>query len=464
MILLREHFSVLLVMLLAALVSAFCSAGEAAFFSLSRHDRRKFKSGGRFQRLAATISEQSGDVLPAILLWNLLANLTIFACSTVVSLNLQKSGATSLAGTFALGSLFGVIVFCEMIPKSLGVTVPQRLTPLLALPLSAMIRVIRPVIPWLEKVNLLTQRLLFPNLKPEPNLQVSDLERMIDLTPSRGKNATPRPLSHGLSLGHDETEQPATLLKREQQVLRNIVALSDATAEEMMRPRTRLQLFKPPVTLESLNGHVPSGGYLLITEPDTDEIASAIQLDRFTGTLRCRNPKNNDPNEPLVWDAKSYPVVYVPWRMKVSHVLETLQRENNEVAAVVNEYGETIGILTFDDLVYSIFALIPSRSRLLFNQSPIRRDGENRWLVSTMTTLRRIERQFHVELPEHEPSTVGGMLEEELERFPVVGDHCDWGPFHWEVMAKNDTGMFDVAMTPLETNAETLSETEGGDS
>lgn len=447
--LLKEHVSIIFVMLLAASVSAFCSASEAIFFSLSAHDRRKLKSGGRFQQTAASIAEQSGKVLPAILLWNLLANLTIFAGSTITSIKLQKAGASSLAGTFVLVSLFGVILFCEMIPKSLGVTLPRRLAPLLAAPLSLLIRVVRPIMPWLEKINLMTQRLLFPNLKPEPHLQVSDLERMIELTPSRGKNASPDPIISGLSLGHLETEQPATLLKREQQVLRNIVALSDATAEEMMRPRTHLQLFKPPVTLRSLKGRVPSGGYLLITEPDTDEIASAIQLDRFTGKMRVQDPKIDNSDRDIVWDARSYPVVYVPWRMKASQVLEMLQRENNEVAAVVNEYGETIGILTFDDLVYSIFALIPSRSRLLFNRSPIRRSGENRWIVSTLTTLRRIERHFRLELPDHEPSTVGGMLEETLERFPEKGDRCIWGPFLWHVLAKNDAGVFDVEITPV---------------
>jgi CBS domain containing-hemolysin-like protein len=193
----------------------------------------------------------------------------------------------------------------------------------------------------------------------------------------------------------------------------------------------------------TLQGNVPPGGYLLITEPDTDEIASAIPLDRYTG--------NSDST---VWDAQSNPVVYVPWRMKASHVLETLQKEKKEVAAVVNEYGETIGILTFDDLAYSIFAIVPSRSRLLFNQAPVRCNGEGRWLVSTMVTLRRIERYFHVELPEHEPSTVGGILEEMLEHFPQEGDQCDWGPFHWHVLVRNVAGIFDVEVTMRDVGGE----------
>ena len=434
-----DRISIFLVMLLAALVSAFCSAAEAVFFSLSSHDRREFQSGSRFQRMAAGLAAQSGKILPALLLCNLTANLILFACSTIVAIDLKNDGHAREAGLFVLATLFGVIIVCEITPKSLGVTIPRLLAPLMALPLSLLTCVIAPAIPFLEQVNLLTQRLFFPNLKPESHLQVSDLERMIELTPSRKKQPSAGQVARSLSLLPGDAEQPATLLKREQQVLRNIIGLSDATAEEMMRPRTRLRLFKPPVTLASLQGRVPPGGYLLITEPDTDEIASAIPLDRFTG--------GHGSTETIVWDAQSNSVVYVPWRMKASHVLETLQKEKKEVAAVVNEYGETIGILTFDDLVYSIFALVPSRSRLLFKQAPIRRNGEGCWLVSTMTTLRRIARYFQCELPEHEPSTVGGILEETLERFPQEDDQCDWGPFHWHVLARNASGIFDVEIT-----------------
>jgi CBS domain containing-hemolysin-like protein len=434
-------------MLLAAVVSMFCSVAEAVFFSLSSHDRRRFQFGSRLQRLAASLATRSGKLLPVILFCNLMANLTIFASSTAICLELQKAGRSYEAGMLVLGTLFGVIIFCEIIPKSLGVTLPRLLAPLFALPMSLLGRVFGPLIPWLEHINLLSQRLILPNLKPEPDLQVSDLERMIELMPRRKKHSTDR-IAPSLSFSQDEAQQPATLLRREQQVLRNIVGLSDISAEEMMRPRKRLRLFKPPVTLASLQGSVPPGGYLLITEPDTDEIASAIPLDCFTGTTQ-------DNAETATWDAQSDPVVYVPWRMKASHVLETLQKEKKEVAAVVNEYGETIGILSFDDLVYSIFAIIPSRSRLLFNKPPIRRDGEGRWCASTMTTLRRIERYFQRKLPDHEPSTVGGILEETLERFPQEGDQCDWGPFHWRVLAKNEAGIFDVEIT--------ISEPEGGE-
>jgi CBS domain containing-hemolysin-like protein len=462
--LLAEHFPALLLMTAAAIVSAFYSASEAAIFSISDSQRRKFlESERRFQRLAGNLAAKSHEILPVILLGNLTANLILFTASTITSLRLQQAGHVSEAGILVLMTLFGVVVFCEMIPKTIGVTIPCRLAPILAIPLSLLVRLLRPFIPILKKINIFSQRLLLPDIHQEPYLQISDLERMIELTPSKMKSVKTRNAASRFALKNDEENaQPAVLLKREQQVLRNIVNLSDVTAEEMMRPRTLLTLYPPPVTLDDLQGTVPKGGYLLITEPDTDEIASAIPLDRYVGGRQ---------NTDTTWDVESNPVVYVPWRMKTSAVLETLQKAQKEVAAVVNEYGETIGILTIDDLVYSIFAMLPSRSRLLLHQSPIRRidedvknntqDGNNndknweytgfrkRWQVSSMTTLRRIERYFRLELPKHEVATVGGILQETLERMPKVGDECDWGAFHWHVLAESDSGTFDVEISML---------------
>jgi len=401
-------------MLLAAALSAFCSASEAAFFSLTGNDRSKFRKGNSLQRLAADLASQAAKILPTILFCNLSANLIFFAVSTIISLKLQASVQHSEAGVFAVLTLFGIIIFCEILPKDFGVSMPQRLSPILALPLFLMVRMVKPLLPLLTKINILSQRLLFPGIKPEPYLQVSDLERMVELS-----------------------KKDKVLIKQEQHVLQNIVILSELTAEEMMRPRTMLQLYQSPVTLDSLHGKVPVGGYLLITERDNDEIASAISLDRYTG---------NRHGSEAVWDAESNPVVCVPWSMKASAVLETLHKQKKEVAAVVNEYGETIGILTLDDLMYSIFALLPSRSHLLFNRSPIQQLGDNLWHVLGMTGVRRMERYFHVELPEHDASTVGGMLQEVFERFPVAGDECDWGPFHWKVLNAPEDGTLEIAL------------------
>jgi CBS domain containing-hemolysin-like protein len=117
------------------------------------------------------------------------------------------------------------------------------------------------------------------------------------------------------------------------------------------------------------------------------------------------------------------------------------------VAAVVNELGETVGILTFDDLVDTIFTRAPSRVRRLLRRVPIRQVGRGRWQVTGMTGVRRLARFFNVVLPTSKSVTVAGIVQECLERFPEVGDQCGWGPFHLKVVEMPDRDQLVVELT-----------------
>ena len=79
------------------------------------------------------------------------------------------------------------------------------------------------------------------------------------------------------------------------------------------------------------------------------------------------------PDGPL--DLLAEPVIYVPWSTSAADVLELIRRRKREVAAVVNEFGETIGILTFDDILDVLFSGGPSRSERLLRRDRSARSG-----------------------------------------------------------------------------------------
>ena len=338
--LLMQYAPWLIAMGVLMLCSAFFSASEAAFFYLSRSDRRRLAAGSRAQRVAAGLLADPDRLLTAVLFWNLMVNVAYFTIVSITSLDLKQDGLTAEAGSFAAGSLVVMIVFGEMLPKSLGVLRPRSLAAMSAVPLAAMVRLLDPVLPVFRMANLLSRRLFWPRFRPEPYLRVGDLERAVQLSTS-----------------------DATLLEQEQRVLQSIVSLSEIPVDELMRPRVQFLVFRPPVSLADLEGQMPPSGYLLVTEPDSDEVAAAISLRDLSSV----------PAEHL--ERYAEPVVYVPWCTTVAQALETMQRQNRRVAAVVNELGETIGILTFDDVLDTIFGRTPSRSQRLLEQMPIRQVG-----------------------------------------------------------------------------------------
>jgi putative hemolysin len=275
------------------------------------------------------------------------------------------------------------------------------------------------VLPALRTINLVSRRVFWPTFQPEPYLRVRDLERAVELSTSN-----------------------AALVEQEQMVLQSIVAFSEIRADELMRPRTRFLSFPPPVALSDLGGRIPPSGYLLVTEPDSDEVAGAIPLRQLS----------NVPTERL--EEYAEPVVYVPWCSTVAEALEAMQRGKRQVAAVINELGETIGILTFDDILDTIFHPASSRSQRLLKRLPIRQVAPGVWHVTGITSLWRLVRYFDVDRPTSKSVTVAGIVQEALERLPKPDDECQWGPFHFKVIDVPEQGQLLVELTRVDAERE----------
>jgi CBS domain containing-hemolysin-like protein len=394
-------------MLLLLCFSAFFSISEASFFSLGRSDRIKLSEGRRVSQLAAKLISKPERLLNSILFGNLIANLLIFTISSSITFSLQRSGRSELAVCFAFGVIFIVILCGEVLPKILGVIKPRFFATLSAIPLSLVVRILQPAIPILSFVNLLSRRIFVPKFKPEENIRVSDLELAVELS-----------------------KEDPTLLRSEQRVVQNIVSLSDIQAEELMSPRALLRCFSPDVTfdevLESLRGKSPRSGYWLLTEADSDEIAAAIS---FNGLL---NHADKD------WNKQTEQVIYVPWKATVAVVFDQLQNSGCNVAVVVNEFGETIGILTLDEIIETIFTRKQGRSRRLLDRLEIERIGDTTWAVNELTSLRSIRQQFNLSFDDYLSVTVGGLLQEILKRFPHSGDVCIIGDYEIKVIEITD--------------------------
>ncbi len=401
---------------MAALIgcSAFFSASEAALFSLRPRDRQGLRTGNRSQRAAASLLSEPERLLTAVLFWNLLINVTYFATASMTALQLERestAGETGAVG-FTFATLLIIILFSEMVPKSLGVVSARSLTRFVGLPLSASVRLLDPLMPMLQTTNLLSRRLIWPRFEAEEYLEVADLERAIKLSAS-----------------DDEW------LEQEHTVLQNIVTLSDIRVDEAMRPRSQCRIFTPPVDRQDLDGEVPASGYLLVTDTETDVVAGAINMGELSDV----------PAQHL--ERLTVTVVYVPWFQTVAEALQQMLTRERQVAAVVNEVGDTVGILTFNDILDTIFRLDPTRSARLLNQQSIGEVDNDTWNVTGLTSLRRLARHFDVQLPESNSVTLAGVAQETLERLPVAGDQFDWGPFRVRVLEASESGIMIMQLT-----------------
>lgn len=388
------------------LLSSFFSGSEAAFFSLTLSQRRELSKGTRAARVADRLLDNSERLLMGILFWNLAINLTYFSIVSRVTLLVQKlDGGTQLATLITIGSLVCIILFGEFLPKSLGVLNSLSVVRLVALPLAVAVRVLDSFLPVIKFVNEASRRLLWPGLKPEKYLELADLDRAIELS-----------------------TDDAQLVEQERQVLRNVIQLSEIRAEEWMRPRTQYSSFVPPLHLDQLGGKKTRSGYMLVTNTSGREVVAAIELNSIL-------PADVDDLA-----AKKKLLVVIPWCATIAEALKKLRRAKRRVAVVVNEYGETIGILTWEDIFEAILHSEDSKSHRELARAEVHLESPGVWLATGMTKLRRLERLMGRRLDVSHNLTVGGVVQEQLHRLPEQGDACELENLLLEVLEVGDRG------------------------
>ncbi|NQV25611.1 MAG: DUF21 domain-containing protein [Rhodopirellula sp.] len=396
--------------------SGFFSASETALFFLSTEEVKAFQHNNRpSERIVVALLKQPDRLLTAVLFWNLLINLSFFACAVVISGRLMATGNNAAAGVFSLLNLCVMIVFGEVVPKSSAVMFRQPLARFVSFPLAFAVQLFDPLAPTFESVTRMLRRVFWPDIKREQYLHPEDLEQAIEN--SAGNKS---------------------VLLQERQVLHNILNLSEITVEEVMRPRGTYRAVAAPVHLSDLADTPIPADYLVILAKEGDDVIGAVPLANFT-VLAKQNLENAAED-----------VIHVPWCAPVARVLQRMEDTSLSLASVVNEYGETIGVVTYEDIVDSILSAEPSRARRVLQRDPVLNIGPDTWHVDGMTSLRYLSRRLKIEFEAEVDGhvTVAGLFHEKLQRMPEPGDKCKWQGFQLSIIEMTSRQHFLVLLQP----------------
>ena len=376
------------------LFSAFFSGSEAAMFSLNHRSRRSLVRAGLGGRIASDLLSDPERLLSAILFWNLLINMTYFAIAAIVGSRLDddESFGPSAAIGFTVLSLLAIIFLSEMLPKSVAVLAPTRISVLVGPPLSIAIRLVGPVLPLVNVTNLAASRLIWPTFKPEPEIDLADIERAIEL-------------------GTDD----AALLQRERMALRGLVEIAETRVSELMRPRNKLWMCVDPPLRSTIEQRVPPSGYLMVTDATGEMIIKSVRV-------RMLRPSQLDD-----LNAFCEPVICVPWSAPVSQVLDRLNEEDRSVAVVVNEYGELLGAVSIDGIMRRVLA--PRHEEDLFGVALIQELTVGHYRVSGSVSVRELAKRLEAEIPPEGITTVAGYIQRQNERLPRAGDKAILGSY-----------------------------------
>ncbi|WP_246151297.1 CNNM domain-containing protein [Rubripirellula reticaptiva] len=396
----------LISMAVLIVLSALFSGSEAALFSLTPRSRKSLVRAGIGGRIAAGLLENPERLLSAILFWNLLINMTYFAIAAIVGGKLEHHPAAghSFAIAFTVASLMTIIFFSEMLPKSLAVLAPLRLSVLIGPPLLLAVRVVSPALPLVAVTNQAASRLIWPSFEPEPEIDLADIERAIEL-------------------GTDD----AALLQRERMALRGLVEIAETRVNELMRPRSRLWLCNDLSDRNAIIEQPLHSNYLMLVDNDEMIIKSI--------GVRMLRPSHLDD---LVSFAE--PVIYVPWSAYVSQVLDLLNEEDRSVAVVVNEFGEFVGAVTIDDILRRVLA--PRHDEGFLSESSVQEIEPGRYRVWGSVSVRSLSKRLDIDVNCEGVTTIAGYIGRQNERVPRPGDTAPMDRFTLSVVEQEDEGVW----------------------
>jgi putative hemolysin len=397
----------LVAMLVLMALSAFLSGSETALFFLSHDEIRAFRVGRARERAAAALLGDPDRALTGILFWNLVVNLLYFAVSIVVSERLVGARLPTAAAVFGLLALLALLLLGEVVPKVAAALFRRNIAPLVALPIAALVRLLDPALPFFRGFIRIARRTFLPHIHQEPYLSTEDLENAVTVS--------------------DLSEE---MIRQEKQILHNILDLSDITAEEVMRPRGTYSISRAPIKTLDLAARLPATDYIAIVREGSDDIEAAVALASFS-TVSADH---------LADGAEE--VVHVPWCAKLGAVLALMREQVVSVASVVNEFGETIGMLTYDDILNTVLIPEPDRAARLLSRPPVLEVAPGCYHAEGITSLRHLAGRLGIEYESDSDGlvTLAGLLQEKLEHLPTVGDECRWHDFRIKVIEVSKRG------------------------
>ncbi len=373
--------------------SAFFSIAETAMMASNRYRlKHRAQRGNRGARLALGLLAQTDRLLGVILFGNNLINAGAATLAGLITGRMLGEGELALAaGTVAV--TFLILVFSEITPKVIGATHADRIAPIAAFVLAPLLRVLQPVV-WF--VNLFVQGLLrILRIKPaqEGATQLTQEElRSLVLEGSqyfRGKHKT---------------------------MLANLMDLEAITVEDVMTPRNQIHALdfaeKPALLRQQLatsyHSRVP------VFEDSLDNIIGVLPLKAVVHLQMHATDLDAARLRSLL-----RPPYFIPAGTPLLTQLTQFQADRQRLGLVVDEYGELQGLVTIEDIVEEIIGEFTTQAP--GGSEVYRREADGSVVVAGMSQLRTLNRRLGTQFPLDGPKTLNGLIVEHLGDIPDAG-------------------------------------------
>ena len=379
-------------------LSAFFSSSEAAFLSfqktrLSHLVNINVPGAKRVSLMIANMER----LLSTILLGNNLVNVAFSAIITMLSVELLGGGPLAVGFATLVGTAL-LLIFGEIIPKSVAVRKAESLSLLYARPLKSLEVALFPAILFLQWLSNITQHLFGRDSNSDETITEGEILSMIDIGEAEG------------------TVEPA-----EAEMLENVFRFGDQQVREVMTPRPEIVSIERGITLQKFlqiyaeNTHTR----FPVHKESRDDIVGIISAKDILRALATRGVQENESVTDIVRD-----VYFVPETKPVSELFEELRRTGHQMAICLDEYGGIAGLVTIKRLTEVVVGKVGEEGESPEEEySNIR---PNLYQIEGGMDIEEANEEMELNLPEGDYETIAGFVLSQLGEIPSVGDQFEY--------------------------------------
>ena len=301
---------------------------------------------------------------------------------------------------------FVTLLLGELVPKRLALRQAEAFARLAAPAMQLFARIARPLVWGMSTATSAVLFLLGARKQTEPSVSVDDIE-------------------HLLETGRAEGILEAVELSVASEALR----LGERSVRDIMRPRIDVDALDIETPQAEIIGAIAMAGYsrLPVYEGSLDHIIGYVSIK---DALR-----HAWMGWPIELRKMLHRPIFVPETMPLDRLLELFQKERNQLAIVLDEYGGTEGLVTLEDVLEELVGEIHDEHRQADAHAFVQRE-DGSWLIDGSVAVDDLVDRFGLKgepLP-RDYTTISGLVLAELERIPAAGDVVTWRGLRIEVV------------------------------
>ena len=379
----------IIILIILLFFSGFFSSAETSLTTVNKIRMRSLaEEGNKRAKKVIAITEDSGKMLSAILIGNNIVNLSASSITTSIAYMFGGSAVAAATGIITLL----ILIFGEISPKTLATIHSEKLALMYAYPISFLMKI---TTPFIFVVNNLSRAVLFilrvdPNAKPDAMTE-SELRTIVDVSHEDG-----------------------VIESEEKEMIYNVFDMGDAKAKDVMVPRVHMTFADVNSTYEELINIFREDKFtrLPVYEETTDNVIGTINMKDL---LLFDNKKEFHIRD-ILREA------YFTYEYKsISELLIEMREASINIAIVLDEYGETAGLITLEDLLEEIVGEI--RDEYDENEEDdFKEINRFEYVVEGSTNLDDLNDELHTKLESEDYDSLGGFIIERLDRLPELND------------------------------------------